>query len=82
MKELDEIRGLPLLKEKSLGLFYFKSTPFLHFHDADGERWADVKKDDKWVNVPISFLASKKERQSFVKAVKLAHKQLMSAKGP
>lgn len=39
---LDKIRTLDGITEKSPNVFYVKSKPFLHFHDKDGNRWADV----------------------------------------
>ncbi len=41
--ELAALRLLPGIKEKKPGIFYFKALPFLHFHDKDGVRWADIK---------------------------------------
>jgi hypothetical protein len=76
-KELDVIRAFVGLKEKSLGIFYYKSLPFLHFHDADQERWADVKINGAWSKIPIPFHATKKHRQSFLAAVRAAHKALL-----
>ena len=34
--ELDTIKTLKGIKEKSFGIFYYKSIPFLHFHNKDG----------------------------------------------
>lgn len=39
---LDYIRTLEGLKEKTSNIFYYKSAPFLHFHDKNGKRWAEV----------------------------------------
>ena len=53
---LREIRAWPGIKEKGIGIFYLKSIPFLHFHDKDGKRWADVKTKDGWgapLNLPF-----------------------------
>lgn len=40
---LDEIRGLPDLKEKKLGIFYRKSKAFLHFHEDPAGLFADIR---------------------------------------
>src|SRR5882757_8726403 len=76
VEELAEIALLPGLKEKSRGIFYYKSVPFLHFHDAEAERCADVKLDGAWSRIFIPFPPKKTEREKFLKAVKSAHKKL------
>ncbi len=77
--ELAAIRTLPHLKEKKLGVFYLKSTPFLHFHDKDGLRWAHVKTaDGEWEKVEVSFGASTSARNSFLKAIKAVHATITS----
>ena len=40
---LEQLRDLPGLKEKKLGVFYRKSKAFLHFHEDDGKIYADVR---------------------------------------
>lgn len=40
---LDEIRNFEGLVEKKPGIFYFKSQGFMHFHEKDGEIWADLR---------------------------------------
>ena len=40
---LEKLRKLSALKEKSLGVFYFKSRAFLHFHEDDAILYADVR---------------------------------------
>lgn len=72
--ELSFVRELVNLKEKSTGVFYYKSFPFLHFHDKDGVRWADVKcKDGSWLRLDIDFKAKASVKVNFIKAVKKAH---------
>ncbi len=40
---LKRIRNISALKEKKPGIYYFKSSAFLHFHE-DGEQvFADIK---------------------------------------
>ena len=75
--ELDRIRLLPGIKEKTPGVFYFKSTPFLHFHEKDGRRWADVRSGKQWgdpVNIP--FGASGIEKQKFENEIKRRYIQM------
>ncbi|MGZ3695460.1 MAG: hypothetical protein ACXWQO_15205 [Bdellovibrionota bacterium] len=74
--ELAEISLLPGLKEKSRGIFYYKSVPFLHFHDAEEERCADIKLDGTWSRISLPAPAKKTESEKFLRAVKSAHKKL------
>ena len=72
LNELDVIRKLQGLKEVKPGIFYFKSTPFLHFHDKDGKRWAHVKCDGVWKVVLVNFNPIKSQREKFCKIVRQA----------
>ena len=80
-KELDAIRKLPELKEKSFGVFYYKSNPFLHFHHKEDKRWADVKTvEKKWLSVEVGFKCSASEKKQFLKKVLELHDSIYSAK--
>jgi hypothetical protein len=79
-EELNAIRALEGIKEKSPGIFYLKAIPFLHFHDKDGKRWADVKTSKGWLQVDVDFEAKPKARASLVKAAKDAHQELTKKK--
>jgi len=79
-QELSELRSLPGLKEKSPGIFYFKSVSFLHFHDKDGKRWADVKVDGCWNKLPVDFRASTAAKAKFLKAALDAHAKISAPK--
>jgi hypothetical protein len=72
-RELAAIRGLDRVTEKSPGSFYYKSRGFLHFHDKDGRRWADVKTPTGYQEIDIEFSADAAARRRFLKAVKDAH---------
>ncbi|MFZ1991411.1 MAG: hypothetical protein WAW96_16760 [Alphaproteobacteria bacterium] len=64
---LDELRGWPRLKEKSPGIFYIGSKPFLHFHIEGVRLWADVKlPDGGWTEVAAT---TKADRAAFMKRV-------------
>ena len=79
--ELETIARLDGVKQKSPGIFYLKTAPFLHFHDKDGKRWADIKTtDDEWKSVEIDFNPSPKAKSQFVKAAQDAYKKLKSKK--
>ncbi len=50
---LKQLRKLPL-KEKSPGVFYFRSRAFLHFHDDEAGIFADIKLADQWERYCVS----------------------------
>jgi hypothetical protein len=47
------------LKERSPGVFYFKSKPFLHFHDDPSGIYADIRVEIDWerfaINDPVEW---------------------------
>jgi hypothetical protein len=51
---LAQIRALEGLKEKSRGAFYRKSKGFLHFHEDPAGFFADLKKGDDFVRLPVN----------------------------
>ena len=68
---LEVVRGWPGIKEKTPGVFYFKSIPFLHFHEKDGVRWADARAGENWgESIGIDFGATKAQRTAFQKEVR------------
>ncbi|MCB0394078.1 MAG: hypothetical protein KDD25_05945 [Bdellovibrionales bacterium] len=71
--ELSKIRELPGIREKSPGVFYFKSIPFLHFHDKDGKRWADIKEGKSWTRFEIPFDPKKSQKLEFLKIIRQLH---------
>lgn len=79
-RELAQIRELEGLKEKSPGIFYYKAIGFLHFHDKDGKRWADIKAKDGWQELAIDCGASAVQRKVFLSQVKKAHKTFLGGK--
>ena len=40
---LQQLRALGVLNERSRGVFYWKSKPFLHFHDDPTGLYADLR---------------------------------------
>ena len=52
---LNDIRQrMPPLKEKQAGVFYLKSTAFLHFHTDPRGIFADLKVDGNWVRYAVN----------------------------
>jgi hypothetical protein len=54
------------LRERSRGVFYFRSKPFLHFHDDPLGLFADLKVGDDFDRFPVN---SQVERTKLIKAV-------------
>lgn len=78
---LDEIRKWEGIKEKVPNIFYFKTKPFLHFHDKDGRRWADVRDGETWgKELAIPFESSASQRNAFLKEVCKRYQNLMKGK--
>jgi len=51
---LDEIRKMAPLKERSQGVFYFKSKAFLHFHDDPSGLFADLRTGSDFERFPVN----------------------------
>jgi hypothetical protein len=80
---LDEIRTLPSVREPKPGIFYLKSKPFLHFHEKDGKRWADIRDDDDWGDpVDLPFGPSRLQVERFIKAARYRHAGLLEKRKP
>ena len=65
---IDKIRAIAGLKEKKPGIFYYKSSAFLHFHE-DGDRvYADVKLvPPKFERMPVS---SRNQQDKLLRKIK------------
>lgn len=65
---LEEIRLIPGLKEKKIGIFYRKSKAFLHFHEDGTQIYADVRlQESDFQRFPVT---TKKEQAVFVKTLR------------
>jgi hypothetical protein len=51
---LTSLSTFNLLRERSSGVYYIKSKPFLHFHEDPGGLFADVRRGDKWERLPVN----------------------------
>ncbi len=54
---LEQIRHRPGIKEKTLGVFYRKSKPFLHFHEDPAGLFADLQAGGDFVRYPVNVAA-------------------------
>lgn len=73
---LESVRGWDGIKEKSPGVFYVRSTPFLHFHLKGDRRWADVRDGADWgtgLDVPLG--ASKALCDAFLRNVRARYER-------
>ena len=53
---LRRVRGLPLLRERSRGVFYLRGRAFLHFHEDPKGLFADLRAG-AWARLPVSTKA-------------------------
>ncbi len=65
--ELDQLEGLLLslremqvLRERSRGVFYFKSKPFLHFHGDAAGLFADLRCKEEFERFRVTTAAEQK----------------------
>jgi hypothetical protein len=61
-----ELRQLEGIREKKPGLFYRKSSAFIHFHEDPAGIFADVSRDREWLRLPVNTAS---ERRQFVRLV-------------
>ena len=50
---LAELRSVAGLTERKRGMFYRKSSAFVHFHADPAGRFADLKRDGGWRRVAV-----------------------------
>jgi hypothetical protein len=51
---LAKLRAIDCLKEKKRGVFYLKSSAFLHFHEDPAGMFADLRTTARWLRLPVS----------------------------
>jgi hypothetical protein len=66
---LTKIREFAGLKEKSRGVFYYKSKPFLHFHEDPAGLFADLMYGDIGGRVAVN---TEKELKELLKRIAAA----------
>jgi hypothetical protein len=57
---LAKLRAVEGLKEMKLGIFYRKSSAFLHFHDDAAGLFADLRTDSHWDRLPVTTATQRK----------------------
>ena len=58
---LEELRGLPGLREKNRGTFYRGSRAFLHFHEDPMGLFADVRIDSDFERMRVTDAREQKQ---------------------
>jgi hypothetical protein len=64
---LVELRQLEGVRERKLGVFYQKSSAFIHFHEDPAGIFANVRRDREWLRLPVN---TSSERRQFVRLVR------------
>jgi hypothetical protein len=63
---LAKLRGYGTLKEKSRGVFYFKSRAVLHFHEDPAGLFADFRPAKDWERFAVNTVAQRMVLQRVV----------------
>jgi hypothetical protein len=58
---LSEIRSWPSLTERKRGVFYRKSSAFLHFHEDPAGIFADLREPSGWQRLPANTAVERRE---------------------
>jgi len=64
---LAALRAVDGLTEKKRGVFYRKSSAFLHFHEDPAGLFADLRDGDEWTRLPVN---TTRERQGLLGRVR------------
>lgn len=68
---LKRIRKLGGLKERKPGIYYYKSSAFLHFHEDGDLVYADVKLEPpEFARLPVT---TRQQQDDLIKAIKKSH---------
>ena len=57
---LARLRQFPGIQERKRGVFYRKSSAFMHFHEDPLGVFADVRCADGWVRLPVNTADDRK----------------------
>ena len=74
------LKKYPELKEKQVGIYYFKGKGFLHFHYKAGRRWADIRDGTDWGDsLELPFDSDQMQKTQFLAAIELRLQSTRSA---
>jgi hypothetical protein len=51
---LHELRQLEGIRERRPGVFYKKSSAFIHFHEDPAGIFVDVRRNGEWIRLPVN----------------------------
>ena len=74
---LAQIREFDVLTERKRGVFYRKSSAFLHFHEDSAGFFVDVRAGPAWQRLPVN---TAKERKALLSTIE--HWQAVALKQP
>jgi hypothetical protein len=60
LKQIRELVSNSVIKEKKVGIFYLKSSAFLHFHEDRDDVFADIKQNSEFVRYRVTDKAGQK----------------------
>ncbi len=62
-----ELRQLEGIRERKPGLFYRKSSAFIHFHEDPAGIFADVSTGREWLRLPVNTASERRQLVGLVK---------------
>ncbi|MGD1069243.1 MAG: hypothetical protein ABSB15_03805 [Bryobacteraceae bacterium] len=66
---LGELRLLDGMRERKPGVFYRKSSAFIHFHEDPAGIFADVRGEAEWLRMPVNTLSDRRELVRLVREI-------------
>jgi hypothetical protein len=58
---LIELRRLDGIRERKPGIFYVKSSAFIHFHEDPAGIFADVRRDREWLRLRVNTSSERRQ---------------------
>jgi hypothetical protein len=66
---LIELRRLEGIRERKPGVFYMKSTAFIHFHEDPAGIFADLRRDGEWLRLPVNTSSEHRQLVRLVREI-------------
>lgn len=66
---LIEIRRVASLAERKRGVFYRKSSAFLHFHEDSAGIFADLRDSAGWLRLPVNSASERRDLLRRIRAL-------------
>ncbi len=66
---LVELRQLEGIRERKPGVFYRKSSAFVHFHEDPDGIFVDVRRDREWLRLPVNTSSQRRQLVRLVKEI-------------